>query len=1324
VIRRLGAPLVGALLAIPLLLLLEGRISLRSAARSATTPPAALRRAFTAGVSDLGRRAADFQSQPDVARSLEGGGIAVNRLELFNAAGEALSKAPPGAGLALTDPTGTVHAWWGDPVPVEDLAFSAEGLAVRWAATRVTVVHRRHVGDGGFSGLVYSSQSFPVEAPDFAASLGLSGASESWRPAASGDATLLADSRGAVLVAARPAATPDSTTARNLAFAALLVLAVLLAGRLRDPLRVAVALVIAFLAVEARIGAESPIPTLAIAGLAAGWAALPFALDPLGPYGRNRTGSPGGRVAAGAILFGVALAVAADIPTPELGADLRGSLAALPRVAGLGALVVSALSLAGFARERRTGGWPWASSAGLFTAAAIAAGLYAVSPGTAFHVGVVGAAVVAFLLWARAVGEARAGEGSGAPALLIGTALLVVLVAAPVREQERARDALRTSSAIRLPDPTHVSAAAVVAAYRAVERLERADLAAELPAPLEAADLSDLAYRLWREGEEGARQPPLMTYEVFDGSGTSLSRFSLIPETESGSVSASTSPNEIVIDRYRLAILRRRAPLAYRGAPWGRVEIEVADWPSWDPLPPRIDVYRRLVLGTSGGGNDDRVPEPRPLIASYARDGSPRDEGPVLPAAAVESLRHGAAAVPIRFAYRGEELFGEVRSMPEGFRLVAVPVPDFLGRALTAALLIPGIVVFFLFLAALAAWRFFATPRETRSQVLPRGLGTFRGRLVGLFVVGVMIPLLAVTFFLRSAIETRTSRDALDHARTALETARRVLDDYLPSAGGGRGQLALLDDPLLGWLANAVGYDLSVYAPDGRLVATSRHDLYDAGLLPDRVPAAIYRAIGLSGAEQQIGSRIVAGRRFEEMATALKAVPGVPGVRSPAVVSLLLLPQQRVAEAEAAQLTAAVSAFSLIVFLISAAVAGRLALRVARPVADLVEGTRAVARGNFSPQLEEPPDEELRELVRAFLSMSRSLKEQTDALSREKERLATLLAHLTAGVVAYRGDGAVLLANPAAASLGGGRENGATLEEVFPGDRMAEVHRTLGRFSDTFVAEEVEPRAGERWRIVTVPLPVGGEGARMAVIEDVSEVVRSNRLAAWAEMARIIAHEIKNPLTPIRLSVEHLREVWKRSGGATPEFERALEECVTNVLRQTEELKRAASEFSDYARLPRPEIGPTDVARVIRDSAAAFAGAPGVRWAVRSEPDVLAEADPRLLARVLSNLIGNAVDALSGAAGEIALSAARRDGRIVVTVDDSGPGVPERLLPRLFDPYFSAKSGGTGLGLAIAKKIVEEHGGTITAENRRGGGFRVRFELPQAAEHEARVTTS
>ncbi|HEX9285802.1 MAG TPA: ATP-binding protein [Thermoanaerobaculia bacterium] len=1320
-IRRLRAPITAALVATPLLLFLSGRLSLPIGQAATAGPPAALSLAFEKAVGELARRSADFQSQRDVARSLEGGGIAVNRLALFAAAGQALAGAPADAGLALTDPSGAIHAWGGDAPQPAGLEFSPGGLAVRWSATRVIVVQRQPVGQGGFSGLVYSSRSFPVDAPDFARALGLSGASSAWRPAAHGGSPLLTDRSGAVLVTARHATAPiEFPGSRNFAFGVLLVICALLAGRMNDPLRIGVALALAFLGVETRFGGIDSLPPGTVAALSLGWVVLPFTLPALSgrPISDHRRLAP----LAGYLLLAAGLSAASGLETPELGAPLGESLLSLPRVGGLAALMISALSLTALRRETESRGRRWITVALVFTAAAIVGSLAAVVPSDSYRVAVFAASAIALELWSRAVGEARTTEAFAATRLLVGSTLLVVLAASPLNEQDRARDAYRSAAAIRLPDPSRISAGAVLAAHLAAERLSRTDLATELPAPIDRTDVSDLAYRLWREGEREIRQPPLMTYEVFDPAGASRSRFSLIPETEESA--SGTRPTEVQIDRHRLAILHRAVPLSSGGTPWGRVELEVADWPTWDPLPPRIEVYRRLVLGAPRADVEDEERRVRPFLASYAPDGSPREEGPPLPPDAIEKLRHGASAVRVRLPYRGSELFGELRSLPEGFQLVAIPVPDLLGRALTAALLVPGILVLDLLVGGLILWRFVATPGAARREILPRGLRTFRGRLVGLFVVGVMIPLLAVTFFLRSVIETRSVRDTLDHARTGLETARRVLDDYLPSASAGRGRLGLLDDALLGWLANAVGYDLSVYAPDGLLVATSRHDLYDAGLLPDRVPAASYRAIGLSGARQHIGSRIVGGGTFEEMTTALTAVPGVPGVRSPGLLSVLLLPQQRIAEAEAAQLTAAVSAFSLLVFLISAAVAGRLALRVARPVADLVEGTRAVARGNFAPQVPEPPDEELKELVRAFLSMSRSLKEHTDALSREKERLATLLAHLTAGVVAYRADGAVVLANPAAASLGGGRANGAVLEDVFPGERMAEMRRTLSRFTDTSVTAEVEPRSGERWRIVTVPLPVGGEGARMAVIEDVSEVVRSNRLEAWAEMARIIAHEIKNPLTPIRLSVEHLREVWRRGGGRTPEFERVLEECVSNVLRQTEELKRTASEFSDYSRLPRPEMGPTDVTRAIRDSAAAFAGAPGVRWSVAAEPELLAKADPRLLARVLSNLIGNAVDALSGSGGEIRLSVERVGGRIVVTIEDTGPGVPARILPRLFDPYFSVKSGGTGLGLAIAKKIVEEHEGTIAAENRSGGGFRVRFELPEAAAREAPVVSS
>jgi signal transduction histidine kinase len=1304
------APVVAAGLALAALAVLDGWAPVALAPTSPRTPPPALHTALTRQLADLTSRAGAFGRRPEVVRSLAGGGIAVNRLGLFAAARQALESASSDSWLVLTDPAGRVQAWWGDaPASLEGLPRE-DRCNVRWSATTATVACRRSVGQR--AGAVYAARTLPALAPDFASSLGLKGEAVLWEPVSPASSTGLAEETDPREVSFRR--TLDGSEGTWLPWAALavaLAAALFLIGRGGDPWRVGGGVAILVLAVEAGLIPSSRVlAQLPVAAGAIGLLCLPWALSRLRAIPDAQSNLL--QVGAGYGLLLLALGAATSIAPPELGIPVVGSVSELLRLAGIAALVASSLALVA-SRRFPAASAAWMTAAILVTSAALFAVLAFVSASPAFIFVVALLALIALEVWSRAVAVLRGADRFAAPRLLAGAALLTVLVVAPLAEHTRAVRSLAIARRITLPDPARASRDSVFAAERAVERVSRFDLARELPAPISRTDLSDLAYRLWRDGERSSRVPLVISYRVFDSGSQLRSSFSLIPEPRSETDAAATI--RVKIDRYEVALLRRVAELKADGRPWGRVEIAVADWPSWDPLPPRIDVYRRLVLG---GARTSEPSPPRPFLALYARDGEKRDEGPTLPGRLRDSLRRAAGPIAVHLHFRGQELWGEIRDLrpvAEGFQLVAVPGPDFLGRLLTAALLLPALALLAAILGSVAVWRLFMASRSERKEALPHAARTFRGRLVTLFVVGVMIPLLAVTLFLRSAILTRSERDTLDHAHTALATGRQILDDYLPSVGG----VTAVDDDLLSWLSNAVGYDLSVYSPESTLVATSRRDLYAAGLVPDRSPASAFVAIGLGGASQFIDSREVSGGRIDEITTNLASVPGVPGVRSAALLSLLLLPQQRVAQAEASELTAAVSAFALLVFLFSALIAGRLAVRVARPVADLAEATRAVARGDFSPRLAEPPDEELRELVRAFLSMSQSLQRQTAALSAEKERLATLLGHLTAGVVAYREGGEVLLANPAAAALGRGRADGKSVADVFPGEAMEPVRRALSDSSVSYVPVEIEPRPGERWRLVTVPLPLGGEGARLAVIEDVSDVVRSNRLAAWAEMARIIAHEIKNPLTPIRLSVEHLREVWRRG---SPDFERVLEECVANVLRQTEELRLSASEFSDYARLPTPQVAETDIAQLLSQSAAAYAGAPGVRWSIRADPDLTTLGDPRLLSRVFSNLVGNSVEALAGSAGVIGLTARREDSRILVAIEDDGPGVPPAILPRLFDPYFSAKSGGTGLGLAIAKKIIEEHGGTISAENRQEGGFRVTFHLPLARRLERVVS--
>ncbi|HTO76267.1 MAG TPA: ATP-binding protein [Thermoanaerobaculia bacterium] len=1286
--------------ALAVLLWADGWFARTSAVPPAGPPPADLRDAFSRAAADLSGRAGEFSGKPEVSRSLQGGGIAVDRVALFAAARQALEGAPPGCWVALADRSGNVHAWWGEaPSPVPR-ALQGEGFSALWSATSLTLIYRRSAGAGPQAGVVSVARSFPVRAPDFAASLGLEGRASPWRPVGRPGAPALFQSGGATIGAVAAVRASEMPAGRSGILIALGVAALFGFARSSRPPAAGLWLALLFLAL-AMLSSEDPrvLASPSLWPMVVGVASVPLALAAL--RGDAPAARRGARTAAGYLFLVLSFFAATRVEPPELGAFGPEGWTGIVDIAGLLALLVTALAFRAAGAPPGPSPRRWLTAAVFFTTAVILGDLAILSAAPTLPALLFLLMLATFELWVRSAGSPGR-EIFLLPRLLAGAALLLVLAVSSLREHALAAEAFRVTSLLRLPDPDHPSTSAVVAAQQAADRMERFDLERDLPAPPEDTDLSDLAYRIWRDGAEGPEGRALASYEISDANGRPLSRFSLIPEAERpGELSGPT----LTIDRFRVAVVRRDAALHAGTAVVGSGEVVVADWPTWDPLPPRIGVYRRLVLGRRDSGT--AAPASRPLLAVYDREGELRDEGPSLPAAIRARLRGAEHPIRVRLPFRGTELLGEVRPLREGYGLVAIPVPRFFDRVLTAALLLPPIA---LVLAAAAVLRGLAAMARPGARWKPAWAQTFRGRLVALFVLGVLAPLFAVSFFLRSQIEIRSRRDTLEHARTALETARRVLDDYLPSAAAARGRLGLLDDTLIAWLANAVGYDLSVYGPDGGLVATSRRDLYASGLVPDRAPASVYVSVGLSGARQQTGSRRVAGSRFEEVTTALSALPGVPGLSSPGLLSLLLLPQQQIAAAEAAQWTAAVWAFSALVFLLSAAVAGRLAVRVARPVADLVEGTRAVSRGDFSPHLEEPPDEELKELVRAFLSMSRSLRDQTEAVSREKERLATLLSNLTAGVVALGEGGRVLLANPAAVALGGGSADAATVERLFPGEPMRVVRAVLRETPQRPIAAEVEPRRGERWRIVSVPLPPGGEGDRMAVIEDVSDVVRSNRLAAWAEMARIIAHEIKNPLTPIRLSVEHLREVWRRR---SPDFDRVLEECVSNVLRQTEELRRSAAEFADYARLPGPDKRRVDLSQAVRDAAAAFAGAPGVRWVVDARPDAVVEADPRLLARVLSNLLGNAVEALGTGGGEIAIRVEDGDRRVRVTIEDDGPGVSPEVLPRLFEPYFSARSGGTGLGLAIVKKIVEEHGGEISAENRAPGGFRVRFDLPR-----------
>ncbi|HVE72593.1 MAG TPA: ATP-binding protein, partial [Thermoanaerobaculia bacterium] len=277
----------------------------------------------------------------------------------------------------------------------------------------------------------------------------------------------------------------------------------------------------------------------------------------------------------------------------------------------------------------------------------------------------------------------------------------------------------------------------------------------------------------------------------------------------------------------------------------------------------------------------------------------------------------------------------------------------------------------------------------------------------------------------------------------------------------------------------------------------------------------------------------------------------------------------------------------------------------------------------------------------------------------------------------------------------------------FEGIREFLAEHRPGRIDSREVAVTID--GNERTlRVSIVPLPDTDE--QMLIAEDVTEILRSNRLEAWGEMARQVAHEIKNPLTPIQLTAEHLRAVAERND---PNLPQVVESAVENILRQVVTLRETSKEFSDYASLRQVQRKPLDLRKLLADLAEGYEKSHerGIEFEADIAPSTphTFHGDERLLRGAVSNLIENAFQAAPS--GRVRLASHGVDSKVVIGVEDNGPGVAPELLPRIFDPYFSTKSTGTGLGLAIARKAIEEHGGVIRAENVHPG-LRVVIELP------------
>ncbi len=411
---------------------------------------------------------------------------------------------------------------------------------------------------------------------------------------------------------------------------------------------------------------------------------------------------------------------------------------------------------------------------------------------------------------------------------------------------------------------------------------------------------------------------------------------------------------------------------------------------------------------------------------------------------------------------------------------------------------------------------------------------------------------------------------------------------------------------------------------------------------------------------------------------------------------------------------------SLLLALFAAiALAFFLAERLARPLLILAEGTQAVAAGDFTPRATVEASDELGVLTHSFNSMTRQLSEaraQADHHRAETEAaqayLESVLANLSAGVLAFDLRFRLRAANRGAQAILG--DDLAGFEQIRLQDWPR--HETLaGAILEGFA------RRGDEWQeqlelarpdsmpqallVRGTALPAAGGGGYVVVFDDITKLIAAQRSAAWGEVAQRLAHEIKNPLTPIQLSAERLQiKLADQLTGASREL---LDRATQTIVSQVEAMKNMVNDFRDYARTPLPQLAPVELRALLDEVLGLYENSRAsiaVEPAPTSGPLPPVMADANQLRQVLHNVLTNAQDALADVdAGKITIATARDAGRIRLTVRDNGPGFPPQILSRAFEPYVTTKSKGTGLGLAIVKKIVDDHGGEIRLANEKGG---------------------
>lgn len=839
------------------------------------------------------------------------------------------------------------------------------------------------------------------------------------------------------------------------------------------------------------------------------------------------------------------------------------------------------------------------------------------------------------------------------------------------------------------------------------------DLAELVPRSPQGLEIQDLAFGLWKASPL-ARNDALSALRVEtlwvgspDG-GTSEFSFGLDSSTVGGPPGGSREPEELPLPVWRDRRIFAAAEIRYQGQPWAQARYGLYLQPGFRLRGDRglSEVETGLLAGLPRADRAVEGLPPPAVFALYDVHGRPlrspwNEDVPMPP-----ELARGE---PVEVEIPEGPAWGFPRRGTDGWEVLYLlrlaPVPA-LERVATHALGVLGVLSALVLVAMLLA-----LPRPGFRRLLVRTYHSYSKRLIIVTATLVLLPLLAVNVLVVTGAEDRFEREQEAAGERTLQALQQLVGRYVEQEiTPGMGLDTESTNAFLQWLSRVMRHEVNLYWRS-EFLSSSRSELFTAGLLPKRIPGGVFAQLALAGDELEARTNRVGDTTYLELYGPVRFDEGTLAGTS-IIVSMPLLAQKEEMARELAALRRQVLLVTAALFGLLIAVGLRLARSFTEPLLELIAGTRRIAAG--APSLGVTPTElELAALARAIDEMAHRVAEGRRRLVREKQVVERIVDNVTSGVVSLDHGRRVMMRNQVAATLLH-VEVGERMDR--PGDGLPQPVAEFLRQAGDRLRRKTVRLAGETgesrdWSLVWVPVPGTGEPAALLVVEDVTEVLRGQRLEAWAEMARIIAHEIKNPLTPIRLNAEHVRQVWATD---REHFEQVFERCIGNILVQVAELQQIASEFSTYSSILRIERKPDDLAEAMEELVEPYRAAPpdGVRVRFEALPEAIrASFDRRLLSRAVRNLLENALRATAGG-GQVLLKVEADNGVGRISVQDEGPGVPPDLLSRIFDPYFSTHDTGTGLGLPIARRVAEEHGGGIAARNREGRGLEVTITLP------------